>query len=84
MKINRNILILVLSAIVLLFLYSLYQRIPNIDDAWIGEQVFWLDQDGAVINVLMKNYSDNYNGLIAYHKTFVHSGLWAMQLFGFS
>jgi len=84
MKLPRNIIFAILSVGLALFIYSLYQRLPNIDDAWIGEQVFWLNQDGVVKNVLMKNYSDNQNGLLAYHKAFVYSGLWAVQLFGFS
>ena len=84
MRINTNILYAILAFGFLLFVYSLYQRIPNVDDAWIGEQVFWLDHNGVVKNVLMKNYFDNQNGLLAYHKAFVYSGLWAVQLFGFS
>lgn len=83
MKLNTNILYVLLTLGILLFVYSLYQRIPNIDDAWIGEQVFWLAEEGVVKNMLMKNYSDNQNGLLAYHKAFVYSGLWAVQLFGF-
>lgn len=83
MKLHKNIVFAVLSIGLALFIYSLYQRLPNIDDAWIGEQVFWLDQEGLVKNVLMKNYSNNQNGLLAYHKAFVYSGLWAVQLFGF-
>ena len=84
MRVNTNLLYLLLTLGLILFVFSLYQRIPNIDDAWIGEQVFWLSEDGVVKNVLMKNYSDNQNGLLAYHKAFVYSGLWAVQLFGFS
>lgn len=83
MRVSTNILHTFLVLGLLLFVYSLYQRIPNIDDAWIGEQVFWLNQEGLIKNVLMKNYSDNQNGLLAYHKAFVYSGLAAVQLFGF-
>lgn len=83
MKIKNYLISALLSIGVGLFIYSLYQRIPHIDDAWIGEQVYWLNHDGGVKNVLMKNYSDNQNGLLAYHKAFVYSGLWAVLLFGF-
>lgn len=84
MKLNSNILFILLSVGVLLFIYSLYQRMPHIDDAWIGEQVFWLSEDGVIKNILMKNYADNQNGLMVYHKAFVYNGLWLVNLFGFS
>ncbi len=84
MKISNKILYAFVAIVVLLFAYSLYQRIPNIDDAWIGEQVYHLDKDGLVKNVLMKNYNDNQTRLLAYHKAFVYSGLAAVGLFGFS
>jgi len=83
MKINKGFLYAFVVIVVLLFAFSLYHRIPNIDDAWIGEQVYWLDKDGVVKNVLMKNYNDNHNRLLAYHKAFVYSGLAAVKLFGF-
>lgn len=84
MKINTNILLALLSVGVLLFLYSLYQRMPHIDDAWIGEQIYWLNEEGIIKNILMKNYADNQNGLMVYHKAFVYNGLWLIKLFGFS
>ena len=83
MKVSNKILYAFVAIVVLLFAYSLYHRIPNIDDAWIGEQVYHLDKDGVVRNVLMKNYNDNQNRLLAYHKAFVYSGLAAVSLFGF-
>ncbi len=65
------------------FLFSLWQRAAHIDDAWIGEQVYWLYETGIVKNVLMKYYADNAQGLVAYHKAFVISGLIFVKLFGF-
>jgi len=84
MKINTNILFIFLLFVILLFLYSLHNRMPHGDDAWIGEQVYWLDNVGIVKNVLLKNYNDNQNGLLVFHKAFVYNGLWAVKLFGFS
>ena len=84
MKININVLLIFSLFVILLFLYSLHNRIPHGDDAWIGEQVYWLDNEGIVKNVLLKNYNDNQNELLVYHKAFIYNGLLAVKLFGFS
>ena len=66
-----------------LYIFSLYHRNPHVDDAWIGEQVYWLNEDGLVKNVLMTNISNSEDELLVYHKAFVNSGLLMVKLFGF-
>ena len=84
MKINKSIIYIILSAGLLLYVFSLYQRTPHLDDAWIGEQVYWLENSGIVKNVLMKNYSNDQDQLLIYHKAHVYSGLLGVKIFGFS
>ncbi len=67
-----------------LFIYSLFQRIPHLDDAWLGEQVYWLNKDGVVRNVLMKHYFNNHIGILGYHKLTIWIGIIFTNLFGFS
>lgn len=83
-NIRNSFLFLLVTFGLGLFLYSLYHRIPHLDDAWIGEQVYWLNKDGVIKNVLMKNYANNEHHLLAYHKAFVYNGLASVKLFGFS
>lgn len=82
--IKRSNLYYLLVAVIAAFFYSLWQRSAHVDDAWIGEQVYWLSETGIIKNVLMKYYAGNAQGLVAYHKAFVLSGLVFIKLFGFS
>ncbi len=84
LNLNTKVMTGLLMAGLVLFIYSLFGRIVHIDDAWIGEQVYWLNEIGVIRNVLMKHFSDNHISLLSYHKAFVYSGLYAVQLFGFS
>ena len=69
---------------ILFYLFSLYERPPHTDDAWIGEQVYWLAKEGRVKNVLMRHYKQNEIKLLVYHKLWVWQGYLAVKLFGFS
>ncbi len=70
--------------VILFYLFGLYRRAPHIDDAWIGEQVWWLDKEGTVKNVLMRHNLQNEKRLLVYHKLWVWQGLVAVKLLGFS
>ena len=83
MKIRLRYIFILLSSVMFLYLFSIYHRAPHVDDAWIGEQVYWLNEDGFVKNVLMTNIDNNEDGLLVYHKAFVNSGLVMVKLFGF-
>ncbi len=69
---------------ILFYIFGLYGRSPHTDDAWIGEQVYWLSHGSHVKNVLMKNYNQNEVKLLVYHKLWVWQGWIATKLFGFS
>ncbi len=44
---------ILLILIGLLFVFSLWNRMPDIDDAWIGEHAYWLSRNGYVKSDLM-------------------------------
>ena len=71
-------------AVILFYLFGLYQRAPHIDDAWIGEQVWWLNKEGSVKNVLMRHNLQNEKRLLVYHKLWVWQGWLSVKIFGFS
>ncbi len=84
-KINRKHLFLFLSGFaVLLFVYSLFYRIPHIDDAWLGEQVYWQTKLGYVKSELMHGITQQEDRLICHHKLLTLQGSAMAMLFGFS
>ncbi len=84
MKINSWVAYALAFFVFALYVFSLYNRIPHIDDAWLGEQVYWFDKENIVKNVLMKHFFNSETGLIAYHKLFIWAGLGMVKVFGFS
>ncbi len=73
-----------LFIILLLFIYSIWQRVPDIDDAWIGEHAFWLSEVGYVKSELMHGITLQEERHLVHHKFFTLNGLIAIKLFGFS
>ncbi len=84
MIIGKKTIYIIAYFIFALFCFSLYKRLPHIDDAWLGEQVYWLNKDGIVKNVLMKYFLNSHNELIAYHKLTIWFGVFFVKIFGFS
>ncbi|NTW26573.1 MAG: hypothetical protein HGA37_17885, partial [Lentimicrobium sp.] len=68
----------------LLFAYSLWQRTPDIDDAWIGEHAYWMSQNGFVKSELMHGITGQETRHIVHHKIFTLNGALFIKLFGFS
>lgn len=68
----------------LLFLYSLFGRIPDIDDAWIGEYAYWFAKDGYVHSELMRGVNSQEIKFVVHHKLFNFNGALFIKLFGFS
>lgn len=73
-----------LLIILLLFIYSIWQRVPDVDDAWIGEHAYWLSHEGYVKSELMHGITDQEERHLVHHKFFTLNGLIAIKLFGFS
>ena len=74
------------GTITLLFLISLYQRVPNEDEAIIAEHGFYLNQLGYVKSDLYAGYGYGWNWedrQLYYHKFFVLAGSFLSSIFGF-
>lgn len=80
---RKSLLVLAgISAIV--FFASMYQRYIYIDDAWFGEQAFWLARDGIVKAVSIKDFFGWDEHLRVYHKLHTYIGAALITLFGWS
>lgn len=79
-----KLLIIGLIFIAALFIYSLWQRVPDVDDAWIGEHAYWLAEKGFVKSELMHGITSQHERHIVHHKLFTLNGWAFIKLFGFS
>lgn len=75
--------ILVALAVGLLLL-STYQRIVQIDEAWIGEQAYWAARDGIVRSELFRGFLHAEVRQLVYHKLFVWQAAGLIRLAGWS
>ena len=75
---------ILLAGLLLLYLYSLWGRVPDIDDAWLGESAFWQAKLGFVKSELMRGITSQENYLIVHHKLLTLQGAFFVKLFGFS
>ncbi len=77
-----------LPAIAGLLLLFLIATIPgyhlHIDEAWIGEQAYFLSRDGYVHSTLFEGFAGNEVRTVVYHRLFVLLGSWCVSLFGWS
>jgi hypothetical protein len=69
---------------VLIFIYSLFGRTADIDDAWIGEYAYWFAKDGYVHSELMRGINNQEINFVVHHKLFNLHGALFIKLFGFS
>ncbi|MCB2207371.1 MAG: glycosyltransferase family 39 protein [Bacteroidetes bacterium] len=74
----------VVIILLLLFIYSLYGRMPDEDDAWIGEYAYWFAEDGYVHSELMRGINSQEVNFVVHHKLFNFNGALFINLFGFS
>jgi 4-amino-4-deoxy-L-arabinose transferase-like glycosyltransferase len=73
-----------LFILLLIFIFSLWQRVPDIDDAWIGEHAYWQAENGYVKSELMHGITGQEVRHIVHHKFFTLNGLIFIKVFGFS
>lgn len=69
---------------VLLFLISMWNRYPHIDDMWYGEQAFFLAHDGVVKLETMDGILNFSKRMFVYHKLHVIAGAIVTYIFGWS
>ncbi|HAH58588.1 MAG TPA: hypothetical protein DCL86_10610 [Bacteroidales bacterium] len=75
-------IILLLNAC--LYVFGLWHRAPDIDDAWIGEPVWWMHKLGYAKSELMHGVTSQEVRSLVHHKLFSLNGLISVKLFGFS
>ncbi|RLD83452.1 MAG: hypothetical protein DRJ02_12930 [Bacteroidetes bacterium] len=80
---KNKFLIPVLVFLVLFFVYSLWRRVPDIDDAWIGEHAYWFTKDGYVHSELMRGINHKEEHLVVHHKLFNQNGVHLLKLLVF-
>jgi len=81
---NNKLIKILLGLILILYLYSLWGRVPDIDDAWIGEHAYWLATEGIVKSELMRGITLQEEYLIVDHKLLTLHGAAFIKMFGFS
>ncbi len=74
----------IVAALTLVFLYSLFGRSADIDDAWIGEYAYWFAKDGYVHSELMRGINSQEINFVVHHKLFNLNGALFIKLLGFS
>lgn len=75
---------ILLSILIILFLYSLVNREIDIDDAWLAEHAYWLQKQGYVKSELMRGITNQQERLICHHKLHTIQGSLIIKLFGLS
>lgn len=70
--------------LLILYIFSLWQRIPDVDDGWIGEHAYWMAKLGYVKSELMHGITQQHVRHIIHHKLFTLNGAAFISLFGFS
>lgn len=68
----------------LLFTLSLWHRWIHIDDAWLGEQVYWLTHSGHVRSELFRGFMGHEDKLFVWHKLYIWQGALLTKLLGFN
>lgn len=81
---HRRVLAIALLVMASLYLYSLWHRDADIDDAWIGEHAYWLAKDGHARSELMRGITGQEEYLIVHHKLLTLHGALFIDTFGFS
>jgi hypothetical protein len=65
-------------------MYSLIQRPPDIDDAWLGEHAYWQSVLGYVKSDLMHGITQQETRFLCHHKLLTLQGALFINAFGFS
>lgn len=81
---SRKFLFPALLILSLVFIYGLWERSPDPDDAWIGEYAYWLEEDGYVHSELMRGNTFQEKQLVVGHKLLNLHGALFIRIFGYS
>ena len=81
---KRSILLGITVLGLLVFMASMWHRFIYIDDAFFGEQAYWLAKDGVVKTVTLIDFLGCDHQLFSYHKLNIFVGAALIRLFGWS
>lgn len=81
---SRRILLLVIVVGLLVFIASMWHRFIYIDDAFFGEQAYWLAKDGVVKTPSLIDFLGCDLRLFSYHKLNIFVGAALIKVFGWS
>jgi hypothetical protein len=84
MRIPVIVVKIVLLLLAGLFLYSLYARQVDIDDAWLGEHAWYQAKDGYVKSELMRGINHQEDRVLIHHKLLTLHGAQVIHVAGFS
>ena len=73
-----------LTLFAVLLLASLPGRKMHGDDAWLGEQAYWMSRVGYVRSDLFRGMLDYDRRQMVYHKLFIWTGAATVRIFGWS
>ncbi|WP_439558622.1 hypothetical protein, partial [Dyadobacter sp.] len=83
LEISRGKLFAILSFFVALTLLSYFHRYPTGDDAWLGEQAFWLQKSGIIRSEFFRGLLGCEKQIFVSHKLFLIFGAGMIRLFGY-
>lgn len=84
---QKRLLLLLASILILqtgFYVYGLYERQPDIDDAWIGEPAYYMSKIGYAKSELMRGWKLHEERLLIHHKLMTLLGYSFIEMFGFS
>jgi len=75
---------ILLILLCVLFAYSLYERQPHVDDAWLGEHAWYQSKLGYVKSELMRGVTHQEERTLIHHKLLTLHGSLVVRIAGFS
>lgn len=81
---NKNTFLFFIFVTGIIFIISMVNRFIYIDDAFFGEQAFWLARDGVVKTESLIDFLGTDKQLFSYHKLHILVGAILVKIFGWS
>jgi hypothetical protein len=81
---NTKVLYPIILTTIIAFIFSIFKRFIYIDDAFFGEQAYYLAKEGIVKIPSMLDFLGCENHLLSYHKLNIFIGAGLIKIFGFS
>ena len=79
----RNILLISLSCLLILLVFSFFQMPIDIDESWLGEQAYFLSSLGYVKSNLFEGLLHYEKRMLVFHKGFIFTGSLFSKVLGF-